>query len=216
MDQAVQLDSRLPSLEDALHLGQSLHLEFEETPEANGCYQLWGLCPASSIMVSAVQLEKLPALPPQKVKARLFIDQLNQACGFRTELTSSVEQPTPYLHLEMPERVLMGQTRRNYRVNMKLPAGLVLNNEAIKAEVIDASLSGCRLKTHNIDLKVGESIAMHFDVSVFGITERIEVTSVVRSRAESNGNLYVGVQFEQLNDHQRITLHSYLANKRAV
>ena len=71
MDQALQPEvlSSIPSLEDSLRLGQSLHLEFEGLPTLNGGYHLWGICPNQSIMVSAPQLKLTEELLNTTVKA---------------------------------------------------------------------------------------------------------------------------------------------------
>jgi len=210
MDQTARQDSRLPSLEDSLNLGQSIHLEFDDYPQANGCYQLWGLCPSQSIMVAASHIRVLDGLAGKSFKARLYLEQFNQACAFRSEVISKVDEPSSYLHLALPSQLMMGQTRQNFRIKMQLPACICHNEESHPGSVIDASISGCRLKLPPMDLKVGDTIQLSFELSVFGIEQGITADVVVRSRAESSGSLYVGVQFGELSDQQRITLYSFL------
>ena len=210
MDHAARQDSRLPSLEDSLNLGQSIHLEFDDFPQANGCYQLWGLCPSQSIMVAASHITGLDELAGKSFKARLYLEQLNQACAFRSAVLSQVDSPSPYLHLQMPEQLLLGQTRQSYRIKMNLPGCICHNGSSYPGSVIDASISGCRIKLPLLDLKVGDRVNLSFELSVFGIAQGIQVDAVVRSRAESTGNMYIGVQFGDLSDQNRITLYSYL------
>ena len=210
MDHAARKDSRLPSLEDSLNLGQSIHLEFDDYPQANGCYQLWGLCPSQSIMVAASHITGLDELAGKSFKARLYLEQLNQACAFRSAVLSQVDSPSPYLHLQMPEQLLLGQTRQSYRIKMNLPGCICHNDSSYAGAVIDASISGCRIKLPALDVKVGDRVNLSFEVSVYGIEQGIQVEAVVRSRAESTGSTYIGVQFGNLSDQNRITLYSFL------
>lgn len=211
MDHAARQDSRLPSLEDSLNLGQSIHLEFEDYPQANGCYQLWGLCPSQSIMVAASHIKGLEGLEGKSFKARLYLEQFNQACAFRSKVINKVEEPSAYLHLALPEQLMMGQTRQSYRIKMNLPGCVSHNGQSHAGAVIDASISGCRVKLPMLDLKVGDQLKLSFEVSVYGIEQGIQVDAMVRSRAESSGNMYMGVQFADLSDQQRIILYSFLS-----
>jgi hypothetical protein len=213
MDQALQtkIQPSIPSLEDSLRLGQSLHLEFEGYPELNGGYHLWGICPAQSIMVSAPQLKLSDDLLNTPVKARLFIEQLDSACAFRTTVADLCASPTPYLHLNMPTNMIMGEVRRNHRARIHVAADLIDHNgQETHAEIIDASICGCRLHTTENGLKVGDNISMNFDVSVYGITQTIKVAAMVRSRAEASNGYSLGAQFLEMSDCHRITLNSYL------
>jgi hypothetical protein len=213
MDQALQSPSPLsmPSLEDCLRLGQSLHLEFEGLPALNGGYHLWGICPTQSIMASAPQLKLTEQLLNTSVKARLFIEQLDSACAFRTTVTDLYDSPSAYLHLALPNTMVMGEVRRNHRVIINLECSLQYTDfEEVAAEIIDASICGCRIITKANDLKVGDAISMKFEVKVYGITQRIVLSAMVRSRSETPYGYTLGAQFLEMSDSHRIILNSYL------
>jgi hypothetical protein len=227
MDQALQTQIQLPipSLEDSLRLGQSLHLEFEGLPALNGGYHLWGICPNQSIMVSAPQLELSELLLDVPVKARLFIEQLDSACAFRTTVSELCAKPSPYLHLAMPNSMVTGEVRRNNRANIRLPCELRHSNarithpadiatniikSSIHAEMVDASICGCRLDTTANDLKVGDTVAMVFEIRIYGIVQSIDVTAMIRSRSETSAGYSLGAQFLEMKDCHRIALNSYL------
>lgn len=203
------------SLEDSLRLGQSLHLEFEDCPEANGAYHLWGICPGSSIMVSASHLgnvlpERIQKHP--RVKARLFVEQLDAACAFRTEVSLTCDHPVPYLHLNMPVSVMTGEIRKNHRAKISLPAEILCGeHQPETAKLIDASICGCRIRVQNTELKIGDCIRLNFTIRVFGITQTIRTSAMIRSRAEESGRFSLGARFLHIEDQDRIALHSYLS-----
>lgn len=223
MDQALQAQTPppIPSLEDSLRLGQSLHLEFEGVPELNGGYHLWGICPNQSIMVSAPQLELSDQLLHIPVKARLFIEQLDSACAFRTTVSDLCASPSPYLHLAMPNSMITGEVRRNNRANIRLSCELkcidskapdtsIITKNIIHAELVDASICGCRINTTANDLKVGDTVSISFNIRVYGIEQTIELTAMIRSRTEKESGYSLGAQFLEMKDCHRIALNSYL------
>jgi hypothetical protein len=213
MDQALQPQTQIsiPSLEDSLRLGQSLHLEFEGMAALNGGYHLWGICPNQSIMVSAPQLKLTDELLSRSVKARLFIEQLDSACAFRTTVADLCASPSPYLHLDMPTSMVTGEVRRNHRARINLDCDITYaNNRLTEAEIIDASICGCRINITENDVKVGDTIQMRFDVSVYGISQPIKLSAMVRSRAETVVGYSIGAQFLEMSDSHRIILNSYL------
>jgi hypothetical protein len=227
MDQALQplIQLSIPSLEDSLSLGQGLHLEFEGLPTLNGGYNLWGICPNQSIMVSAPQLELSDHLLDIPVKARLFIEQLDSACAFRTTVSYLCAKPSPYLHLVMPNSMVSGEVRRNNRARIRLPCELRhtdtqivdsselstnITTRVIHAEMVDASICGCRIDTLANDLKVGDTVAMRFEIRIFGIVQIIDLTAMIRSRSETKSGYSLGAQFLEMKDCHRIALHSYL------
>lgn len=223
MDQALQAKTQLPipSLEDSLRLGQSLHLEFEGLPALNGGYHLWGICPNQSIMVSAPQLELSDQLLNIPVKARLFIEQLDSACAFRTSVSDLCAKPSPYLHLAMPTSMVTGEVRRNSRANIRLPCELQhinsrisdstnITKRSIHAEIVDASICGCRVNSNANDLKVGDTVVMKFKIRVYNIEQVIDLTAMIRSRSETESGYSLGAQFLEMKDCHRIALNSYL------
>ena len=213
MDQALQPQPLLaiPSLEDSLRLGQSLHLEFEGLTTLNGAYHLWGICPNQSIMVSAPRLKLSNELINASVKARLFIEQLDSACAFRTTVADLCSSPSPYLHLVMPTSMVTGEVRRNHRARINLDCDITYaNNLTTQAEIIDASICGCRINIIENDVKVGDTIQMGFDISIYGIAQTIELSAIVRSRAETSTGYSIGAQFVEMSDSHIIILNSYI------
>jgi len=215
MDQALQSQVAIPSLEDSLRLGQSLHLEFEGFPALNGGYHLWGICPNQSIMVSAPQLKLSDELLNTAVKARLFIEQLDSACAFRTTVSDLCSSPSNYLHLEMPSSMVTGEVRKNHRARINVHCDITsTDGKKNLAEMIDASICGCRINTTENDLKVGDMIEMAFEINVYGINQKIKLSAMVRSRAETtikNTRGYaLGAQFLEMSDCHRIAMNSFI------
>lgn len=231
MDQAMHTEGKrkLPSLEDSLRLGQAFHLEFEGLPALNGGYNLWGICPNQSIMVSAPQLELSNQLLNTPVKARLFIEQLDSACAFRTTVSTLCATPSIYVHLSMPDNMVTGEVRRTDRVAIHLPCELrytkaveancdqtnqVLETRVSNAEIHDASVQGCRIQTDASDLRAGDCIKILCDITIFDVDQTLELDAMIMSRKGIGGGYSLGAQFLELKDCNRITLSSYLQKYR--
>ena len=211
MDQALQSQVPIPSLEDSLRLGQSLHLEFEGLPTLNGGYHLWGICPNQSIMVSAPQLKLSDELLNTTVKARLFIEQLDSACAFRTTVANLCSTPSNYLHLAMPSSMVTGEVRRNHRARISVACDIAYGSDkTTSAEMIDASICGCRINTNANDLKVGDAITMVFEINIYGVNQKINVSAMVRSRAGTSSGYALGAQFLEMSDCHRIAMNSFI------
>ena len=211
MDQALQSQVSIPSLEDSLRLGQSLHLEFEGLPALNGGYHLWGICPSQSIMVSAPQLKLSDELLNTTVKARLFIEQLDSACAFRTTVANLCSTPSNYLHLAMPSSMVTGEVRRNHRARISVACDIAYGGDkTTSAEMIDASICGCRINTNANDLKVGDAITMVFEINIYGVNQKINVSAMVRSRAGTSSGYALGAQFLGMSDCHRIAMNSFI------
>jgi|TARA_B110001454_G_scaffold215137_1_gene236040 hypothetical protein len=211
MNKALQTQVSIPSLEDSLRLGQSLHLEFDGFPSLNGGYHLWGICPSQSIMVSAPQLKLSDELLNASIKARLFIEQLDNACAFRTTVAELCATPANYLHIVMPSAIVTGEVRRNHRARTRVSCDISYSNgQHSSAEMIDASICGCRLNTTANDLKVGDAIDMLFDINIYGINQKINVSAMVRSRTETRSGYTLGAQFIEMSDCHRIAMNSFI------
>jgi hypothetical protein len=211
MDQALQSHITIPSLEDSLRLGQSLHLEFEGLPALNGGYHLWGICPNESIMVSAPQLKLSDELLNTTVKARLFIEQLDSACAFRTTVANLCSSPSNYLHLAMPSSMVTGEVRRNHRARISVSCEITYgDNKTTSAEMVDASICGCRINTRANDVKVGDAINMVFEINIYGVSQKITLSAMVRSRAESREGFALGAKFLDMSDCHRIAMNSFI------
>jgi hypothetical protein len=213
MDQALQhqIQPSIPSLEDSLRLGQRLHLEFEGIPALNGGYNLWGICPNESIMVSAPQLKLSEELLNTTVKARLFIEQLDSACAFRTTVANLCSVPSNYLHLTLPNSMVTGEVRRNDRARIRASAEISYGDEkTTSAEITDASICGCRINTTANDLKVGDIINMVFEINIYSINQIIKLSAMVRSRTEISEGFTLGAQFLEMSNCHRIVLSSFI------
>jgi hypothetical protein len=213
MDQALQhqIQPSIPSLEDSLRLGQRLHLEFEGIPALNGGYNLWGICPNESIMVSAPQLKLSEELLNTTVKARLFIEQLDSACAFRTTVANLCSVPSNYLHLTLPNSMVTGEVRRNDRARIRASAEISYGDDkTTSAEITDASICGCRINTTANDLKIGDIINMVFEINIYSINQIIKLSAMVRSRAETSEGFTLGAQFLEMSNCHRIVLSSFI------
>ncbi len=211
MDKALDTQVSIPSLEESLRLGQSFHLEFDGLPSLNGGYHLWGICPSQSIMVSAPQLKLTDELLNTSVKARLFIEQLDNACAFRTTVANLCSMPSNYLHLNMPTSIVTGEVRRNHRARTSVQCEVSYGDSpASLAEMIDVSICGCRINTTMNDLKVGDAIDLVFEINIYGINQKINVSAMVRSRAEVGSGYTLGAQFIEMSDCHRIAMNSFI------
>ena len=111
----------------------------------------------------------------------------------------------------MPSSMVTGEVRRNHRARIRVSCDISYGqNKAIPAEMVDASICGCRINTRANDLKVGDAIEMVFEINVYGVTQTIRLTAMVRSRAESNDGFALGAKFLDMSDCHRIAMNSFI------
>lgn len=170
------------------------------------------------------------AMPNEKPDVEIYAGMeisvaLNLPTGvatFSSHVEVIAEQPYRYLHLRYPEKIRFRQIRNSARVRVEMPVRLAKRNSAedmksLKSQVIDISTTGLKLVTNNNIGQIGDELMIHIAMYFAGVERTLSIAAVIRARLGSHSekiemsNIY-GVQFQTMNDEQKILLHAFVLN----
>ena len=155
----------------------------------------------------------LPLKNGMPLAVRFFASQWNSACAFKTEVIHVSRIPFAHIHLAMPASLVLGEVRSSVRARVDLICSVIHgqdNQHKVSARIKDLSLGGARLEAKSLAVGEGENITLTAQVSVSGVDRIIKVAGVVRSLTVEEGGVSLGVQFTDMSDSDRITLHAYV------
>ena len=210
------MDGRPERFEDLKLLpGQALQLEFEGYSTERDRASLVGYMPGRSIIVSTPVKNGSPLSlkTGMALAVRFFATQINSACAFKTEVIHVSRAPFAHLHLAMPAELVLGEVRSSVRAKVNLICSLDSGNEdqhKSSAKIRDLSLGGARLECKTLPVQNGQTLTITAQLSVSGIDRIITLSGIVRSINVEEKNVSCGVQFTDMSDSDRITLHAYV------
>ncbi len=195
--------------------GQPLQLDFEGYTSDRDRSSLIGYRPGQGIIVSTPLVNGTPMVLKlgTPLAVRLFATQMNCACAFRTEITHISRAPYPHLHLAMPSELVLGEVRSSVRAKVSLICSVYYGDELQQkssAKICDLSLGGARLQARILPVTAGDEVRLIAQLSVSGIERIVTLEGVVRSVANDHDGTQVGLQFNSINDSDRITLHAFV------
>jgi c-di-GMP-binding flagellar brake protein YcgR len=210
------MEEPTPRFEDLRLLpGQPLQLEFDGYGAPRDKSMLIGYRAGHSLIVSTPLNSGLASLLKQGVglAVRLFANQTNCACAFRTEVLHIARAPYPHLYLAMPQHLKLGEVRSSVRAKVALISAVHYAegfSQKTAAMVKDISLGGCRIHSRNLPLAVGDVIKLTAQICISGIERIVSLDAHVRSRQDDDDGVVAGVQFADMSDLDRITLHAFV------
>ncbi|WP_430459663.1 flagellar brake protein [Thalassolituus sp. LLYu03] len=196
--------------------GQPLQLDFEGYTSDRDRSVLIGYRAGQGIIVTTPVVNGSPMVLKlgTPLAVRLFATQMNCACAFRTDVIHVSRAPYPHLHLTMPTKLVLGEVRSSVRAKVALISTVYFGDGQSKkasAMIRDLSLGGARITSKVLPVSAGEDIRMTAQVSVSGIERIVTLEGIVRSVQVSDPEgTSVGVQFKEMSDSDRITLHAYV------
>jgi c-di-GMP-binding flagellar brake protein YcgR len=195
--------------------GQPMQLDFEGYSNERDRSVLLGYRPHHSIIVTTPIINGSPMTLKlgMKLAVRLFAQQVNSACAFRSEILHVSRAPYAHIHLAMPDEVITGEVRKSVRARVKLIVsihhGPALERQC-SAMVTDLSIGGARICAKQLPVASGDQIRISAQLEVSGVERIISINGIVRSYQEEEGQCAIGVQFNEINDADRVMLHAYV------
>lgn len=195
--------------------GQAIQLEFDGYSDERDRSTLVGYMAGRSIVVSTPMKNgsPLPLKNGMPLAVRFFAAQWNSACAFKTEVIHVSRIPFAHIHLAMPKELVLGEVRSSVRAKVSLICSLLYGAEQqnkVSARVTDLSLGGARIVARQLPVAEGDNLTITAQVSVSGVDRIIKVSALVRSVNMEETQVAVGVQFQEMSDSDRITLHAYV------
>ncbi|MFC3680903.1 flagellar brake protein [Bacterioplanoides pacificum] len=210
------MDGKPKRFEDLKLLpGQSVQLEFEGYTSERDRSTLIGYLAGRSILVSTPVKNGSPlslknGMP---LAVRFFASQWNSACAFKTEIIHVSRAPFAHIHLAMPEKLVVGEVRSSVRARVNLVCSLVFGEQQqhkLSARLVDLSLGGARIRAAQLPVSKNESLRLTAQFSISGIDRIVQLDAVVRSVNVEDSDIALGVQFLNVSDSDKITLHAYI------
>lgn len=213
------MDDKRTRFEDLRLLpGHPLQLDFDGYTSDRDKSLLVGYRSGQGLVVSTpiVNGSAMALKPGTELTVRLFAPQMNCACAFRTSITHVSRSPYPHIHLSMPGTLVLGAVRSSTRARVELPANVNYGDklqQQSQAQVQDLSLGGARLVAKMLPVVANDKIGLTAELKIGDVTRTIMISGIVRSLAQAPNGVAIGVQFNELDDVDKITLHAYvLAN----
>ncbi|WP_320823693.1 flagellar brake protein [Reinekea sp.] len=215
-------ESNAPTF-DSLKLlpGQVLQLEFEGYDSNRDRSQLVGYYRGRTIIISTPTKQgvAMSVKPKTGVRVRLFVNQINGACAFESTVQHVSVTPFPHLYLTMPAKLYIGEVRKSIRAKVNVITSIVIligsQRKSVPAVIDDLSINGARMFCQKLPTALDEEINIVFKVSVSGIERIMRIRAIVRSTQlnEDQGNYFYGLQFVDVSDSDRITLHAFVLSQ---
>lgn len=195
--------------------GQAIQLEFDGYSDERDRSSLVGYMAGRSIIVSTPMKNgsPLPLKNGMPLAVRFFAAQWNSACAFKTEVIHVSRIPFAHIHLAMPNELVLGEVRSSVRAKVSLICSVLYGTEQqhkVSARITDLSLGGARIVARQLPVVEGDNLTITAQVSVSGVDRIIKVSAIVRSVNTEETQVAVGVQFQEMSDSDRITLHAYV------
>ena len=195
--------------------GQAIQLEFDGYSDERDRSSLVGYMAGRSIIVSTPMKNgsPLPLKNGMPLAVRFFAAQWNSACAFKTEVIHVSRIPFAHIHLAMPKELVLGEVRSSVRAKVSLICSVLYGTEQqhkVSARITDLSLGGARIVARQLPVVEGDNLTITAQVSVSGVDRIIKVSAIVRSVNAEETQVAVGVQFQEMSDSDRITLHAYV------
>jgi c-di-GMP-binding flagellar brake protein YcgR len=198
--------------------GQALQLEFDGYDATRDRCTLVGYHRGRNIIVSTPTKQGVPmsVKPKNKVKVRLFVNQINGACAFEATVVHVSIIPFPHLYLSWPEKLVVGEVRKSIRATVHVVSSVMFSLEGkrhtMSAVIDDLSTHGAHI--HDADMKVKEDQEMDlvFKIEVSEIERILHIKSIVRSVQfnEAKGAHFYGLQFVNVEESDKIALHAFV------
>jgi len=153
MDPAERLNRNL----SLLQAGAMITLELVTPAGQRGKFRTCfiGYLPKKYVLVQYPSLERLgkfSALIQQglKVTVRGLIEGHEGAVvAFTSQIKQTVQLPSRIIVLAFPEQVILQSLRSSIRIDIKINALVVINNERWRASIQDISITGCQIFVEN-------------------------------------------------------------------
>lgn len=207
-------ESQSPNFIDLRLLpGQVLQLEFDSVWLKRERSLLIGYSSGRSIIVTTpiVNGVSISVSLESGVNVRLFSSQLNGACAFRSSVIYTTTRPYPHLHLSMPDHMELGEIRKSMRAPVALTAAVHYGTkQSASSTIYDLSTDGARIGSTQLHVSEGDKLVVNLQCEVAGLERLLSLPGVVRTISDGKNEKFYGVQFLDVDDNDRITLHAFV------
>ncbi|MGH1440479.1 MAG: flagellar brake domain-containing protein [Cellvibrionaceae bacterium] len=155
--------------------------------------------------------------PNTQVVIRFFVNHLNCACAFRSEITHTATAPFAHLFIAVPEKMEVGEVRSSVRANVKLSCKVTSHAEYRKpnqpAILDNLSVEGAKMLSKGFIGDEGEEVTITTKISVLDMEKVVYVKGVIRSSADADGQFSYGIQFIDIDQTVKLLVYAYVMSQ---
>jgi c-di-GMP-binding flagellar brake protein YcgR len=195
-------------------VGETLHLQVHDDPNARYTVRMIGFVKNKSIHVSAPLLDGKVALirDGQSFIVRAFPGK--KAYAFTASALKSIYTPYPYLHLSYPKQVKCTVIRKGVRASVKIIAALALGTpERTSATTLnDLSMGGASCQSKVVAGTKGDTGTLKFKVNAAGNDEFLTLKVILRSitPSETGDGFRHGFEFLEVPTQAKLVLSAFV------
>ena len=133
--------------------------------------------------------------------------------AFQTSVIETINDPIKAIAIEYPRVVQQRELRTAKRNDVIIPGKIEAKNVEFKAVVFDISKKGCRFKYNdnksNLNsLREGDLLRIYLQFP--GVADEIGAMAVVRNVKRAQGQLFIGVEFQDITKSFLMALMHFL------
>ena len=174
---------------------------------------LVGLKPNKHIIIDA---------PPQNVSRQLqegtnaIIRYLyfGNIFGFKSKTLKYLSAPYDLLFLTYPDKVESHNLRKNARIQCYIPATTYIQDVEVRGVIVDISVSGCQYVVNMSKFDLSDLVKINSTINLaypfFGATGLLTVQATILHINCNEGNLFLGMKFEDLDPEIYQSLENYI------
>ncbi len=155
--------------------------------------------------------------PNTQVVIRFFVNHLNCACAFRSEITHTATAPFAHLFIAVPDKMEVGEVRSSVRTNVKLSSKVTSHAEYRKpnqpAILDNLSVEGAKMLSKGFIGDEGEEVTITTKISVLDMEKVVYVKGVIRSSADADGQFSYGIQFIDIDQTVKLLVYAYVMSQ---
>lgn len=159
----------------------------------------------------------VPCKPNTQVVIRFFVNHLNCACAFRSEITHTSTLPFPHLFIAAPEEMEIGEVRSSVRANVNLSCKVTSHAEYRKpnqpAILDNLSVQGAKVLSKGFIGDEGEEVTITTTLAVLDMKKMVYVKGIIRSSADFEGKFSYGIQFVDIDQTVKLLVYAYVMSQ---
>lgn len=176
-----------------------------------------GYAPNKSLIISApVAAGNAPFLQ-EKQKFIVRMMRGSQVFAFEAEVLKYMTSPYAHVHLSQPTNVEAIQVRNSRRVDTEVIISVQPTNDdetqAASATMLNTSLTGALIKTDKALGDKNDTLVISSEFAFYDFQKYLRFNAIIRNASSpdnSHEEYRYGVEFEGLDDEQKLIIHGYV------
>ena len=175
-----------------------------------------GYAPNKSLILSAPVVSGTAPFLQEKQRFVVRMMRGSQVYAFEAEVLKYLTSPYAHVHLSQPQHVEAIQVRNSRRVNTEVVIAVQPaddEDQSSSATMLNTSLTGALIKTDKPLGDKNDSLLISSEFAFYDFQKYLRFNAIIRNVTipDNNQNDYrYGVEFEGLDDEQKLILHGYV------